>query len=435
MFGSKYSENEMSVIQYDGGKETFVWKCPIQDFTMGSQLIVHESQEALFLKNGEALDLFGPGRYLLETQNIPMTSRLFKMPIENGQIFQAEVYFINQTVQMGIKWGTDSKIRLFDPMSGLYLEIGACGEFNLCVSDSRKLVTKLVGTEATLSQSQLLSTGGQAGNVTGMHGYFRSMIMTYVKSFLAQIVKEKAINILEIDSRLEELSQLLEDKINLALSEYGLHMPEFFVTRILTPDDDPNYRRLKQQYADKYLRIREEEILRAEAEARAERKAVEAATEARLNMIRAQGQAEALKIKGEAEAAAYRMQAEAEASEMKMKGYTYAEETARKVGVGAVENGFGSTGEGGNNIGNSGLMGDLVNLGVGLSAMSGVMGMTKDAISPLMNTTGEMGQSVSNLMKPETQNTTWSCSCGMTGLTGNFCSNCGKKKGENTNEK
>ena len=169
-----------------------------------------------------------------------------------------------------------------------------------------------------------------------------------------RIVKEKAINILEIDSRLEELSQLLEDKINVALSEYGLHMPEFFVTRILTPDDDPNYRRLKQQYADKYLRIREEEILRAEAEARAERKAVEAATEARLNMIRAQGQAEALKIKGEAEAAAYRMQAEAEASEMKMKGYTYAEETARKVGVGAVENGFGSTGEGGNNIGNSG---------------------------------------------------------------------------------
>lgn len=63
----------------------------------------------------------------------------------------------------------------------------------------------------------------------------------------------------------------------------------------MTPDDDPNYRRLKQQYADKYLRIREEEILRAEAEARAERKAVEAATEARLNMIRAQGQAEALK--------------------------------------------------------------------------------------------------------------------------------------------
>ena len=151
-------------------------------------------------------------------------------------------------------------------------------------------------------------------------------------------------------------------------------------------------------------------------------------------MIRAQGQAEALKIKREAEVAAYRMQAEAEASEMKMKGYTYAEETARKVGVGAVKNGFGSTDDGGN-VGKSGLMGDLVNLGVGLSAISGVMGMTKDAISPLMNATGEMGQSVSNLMNPSTQNATWSCGCGMIGLTGNFCSNCGKKKGEDTNEK
>lgn len=155
-----------------------------------------------------------------------------------------------------------------------------------------------------------------------------------------------------------------------------------------------------------------------------------------MNIIRAQGQAEALKIKGEAEAAAYRMQAEAEAAEMKMKGYTYAEETARKVGVGAVENGFGSVGGGGEsgNSGGSGLMGDLVNLGVGLSAMSSVMGMTKDAMSPLVQVTGETGQSVSNLMNPDVQKVTWNCSCGMTGLTGNFCSNCGKKKGENTDE-
>ena len=436
MFGNQNETDEISVIQYTGGNDTFVWKHPIQNFTMGSQIILHESQEALFVKNGEALDLFRAVRYLLETQNIPMTSRLFKMPVDNGQIFQAEVYFINQTVQMGLKWGTDSKVRLFDPMSGLYLELGACGEFNLCVSDSRKLVLKLVGTDSKLSQSQLLSTGNQNGNLTGMHGYFRSMIMTYVKSLLAQIIKDKAINILEIDSQLEILSLELKDKINDALMEYGLFIPEFFVTRILTPDDDPNFKRLKQQYADKYLKIREEEILRAEAEAKAERKAVEAATEARMNIIRAQGQAEALKIKGEAEAAAYRMQAEAEAAEMKMKGYTYAEETARKVGVGAVENGFGSVGgngEGGN-TGGSGLMGDLVNLGVGLSAMSGVMGMTKDAMSPLFQATNETGQSVSNLMKPNAQNVTWNCSCGMTGLTGNFCSNCGKKKGENAGE-
>lgn len=437
MFNEKGIRDQISVIQYEGGNDTFVWKHPIHDFTMGSQLIVHESQEALFVKNGEALDLFSSGRYLLETQNIPMTSKLFQVPVENGQIFQAEVYFINQTVQMGIKWGTDSKVRLFDPASGLHLELGACGEFNLQVSDSRKLVLKLVGRDSKLSQSQLLSTGSQSGNVTGMHGYFRSMIATYVKSLLAQAIKENAINILEIDGYLEQLSQTLKEKINEGINEYGLSIPEFFVTRIMTPDDNPDFRRLKQQYADRYLKIREEEILRAEAEAKAERKAVEAATEARLGIIRAQGEAEAVKIKGEAEAAAYRMQAEAEAEEMKLKGYTYAEETARKVGVGVVENGFGirgGNGEAGTGGGISGTVGDLMQLGIGLSTMSSVMGMAKDAMSPMINVTGETGQSLSNLMNPKSQTGTWNCCCGMTGLTGNFCSNCGKKRGEEINE-
>lgn len=69
MFGNQNETDEISVIQYTGGNDTFVWKHPIQNFTMGSQLIVHESQEALFVKNGEALDLFRAGRYLLETQN------------------------------------------------------------------------------------------------------------------------------------------------------------------------------------------------------------------------------------------------------------------------------------------------------------------------------------------------------------------------------
>lgn len=439
MFEKNDKNSKISVIQYEGGNDTFVWKHPIQDFTMGSQLIVHESLEALFVKNGKALDLFSPGHYLLQTQNIPMTSRFFQAPVENGDIFQAEVYFINQTVQMGIKWGTDSKIRLFDPMSGLHIELGACGEFNLRVSDSRKLVVKLVGTDAKLSQSQLLSTGGQSGNVTGMRGYFRSMIMTHVKSFLAQSIKEKAINILEIDAFLEDLSIHLKEKINNTLAEYGLDMPEFYITRVLTPDDDPNFRRLKRQYADKYLKVREEEILRAEAEAKAERKAVEAAGEARLNLIRTQGEAEAVKIRGEADAAAYRMKAEAEAAEMQMKGYTYAEETARKVGLGFVENGFGTLQTGGGiseRTGSSfGAMGDLLNLGIGLNMMSNVMGMTKDAMQPVFDNTKQMGTALGGMMNPESSGIRdWNCTCGATGQTGNFCSNCGKRKEGDAND-
>ena len=108
-------------------------------------------------------------------------------------------------------------------------------------------------------------------------------------------------------------------------------MPEFFITSVMTPDDDPNYKRLKQQFAERTLNVRQEEIRKAEAEAAQQRKLVEAQTEAQLKMVGAQGDAEALKIKAQAEAEAYKAQAFAEAEEMRAKGYTYQQETARNV--------------------------------------------------------------------------------------------------------
>ena len=62
----------IQVIKYEGDNNTFIWKHPEEDFNIGSQLIVHESQEAVFFLDGQALDLFGPGRYTLHTQNIPL---------------------------------------------------------------------------------------------------------------------------------------------------------------------------------------------------------------------------------------------------------------------------------------------------------------------------------------------------------------------------
>ena len=70
----------IDVIKYEGDNSTFIWKHPREDFNKLSQLIVHESQEALFFMNGQALDLFGPGRYPLESQNIPLLNKLVKIP-------------------------------------------------------------------------------------------------------------------------------------------------------------------------------------------------------------------------------------------------------------------------------------------------------------------------------------------------------------------
>ena len=402
-----------SIIKYEGDNETLVWKHPIEDFNFGSQLIVHESQEAIFFRDGQALDLFGAGRYTLQTQQLPMLEKIYKLPTDTEGTFHSEVYYVNLATQMGVKWGTDSKVRLFDPASGLHIEIGASGEFNIRVTDSRKLLLKVVGTTGGLGQEQLLGIGNGKG-------FFRSMVMTQVKSYLAQTIRENAINILEIDEHLMALSGALRERINAALDEYGLTMPEFYVSRIVTPDDDPNFRRMKEQYAEQYLLVRQEGIRKAEAEAAAERKAVEAQTAARMKIIGAQGEAEALKIQRQAEAEAYRMQAEAEAAEMRMKGYSYQQETSRQVGLEAMKNGLG----GGANA--AGALGDLAGLGVSLGAMGSVIGMTKDALSPMAQDAAQMGAAVGQSVAGG-----WDCPvCGHKNITTSFCPDCGGKRPE-----
>lgn len=398
-----------SIIKYEGDQETLVWKHPVEDFNLGSQLIVHESQEAIFFRDGQALDLFGPGRYTLETQQLPLLEQFYQLPTDTQGTFHSEVYFISLATQMGIKWGTDSKVRLFDPGSGLHIELGASGEFNLRVTDSRRLLMKVVGTADRLQQSELLGDGGK--------GLFRAMVMTRVKSFLAQIIRENAINVLAIDEHLMELSQKLQEKINEGLAEYGLTMPEFFVSRIVTPDDDPNYRRMREQYAEQCLLVRQEQIRKSEAEAAQARKAVEAQTEAQMKVIGAQGEAEALRIQRAAEADAYRMQAEAEAQEMRMKGFNYQQETARQVGMAAMQNGLT-----GNGTGAGGALGDVAGLGIAMGAMGGVMGMARDAMGPILGG-GQASQGA-----PGTSADSWNCSCGQSGITSNFCPNCGARR-------
>ncbi|MBO5313446.1 MAG: SPFH domain-containing protein [Clostridia bacterium] len=407
---AKYEERNKglaSVIKYEGGNDIFIWKHPIEDFNLGTQLIVHESQEAIFFRDGRALDLFGAGRYTLATHNIPLLEELYKIPLNADTPFHSEVYFINMTTHMGIKWGTDTKVRLFDPGSGLHIEIGACGSFNLRVKDSRKLLLKVVGTEAELGGDQMVSAGGIG--TAYMVGKFKSLVMNKVKANLSRAIKESNIDILEIDSYMDVLSQRLGAVINETLDSYGLYMPEFYITSVMTPDDDPNFRRLKEQFAERTLRVRQEGIRKAEAEAAQQRKLVEAQTEAQLKVIGAQAEAEA-----------YKMQAYAEAEEMKAKGYTYQQETARMVGMEAMQNGI-TGGEGGG----AGGLGDVAGLGVALGAMGGVIGMTRDALSPVMAGATDIGAGAVSGAKD-----TWDCTCGQRLISSKFCPNCGSKRPE-----
>ena len=109
------SDGMASIIKYEGDNNTFIWKHPVEDFNYGSQLIVHESQEAIFFKDGQALDLFGPGRYTLETQQLPLLEKVYSLPTDTEGTFHSEVYFINK-----LRFNCE-----FDKAAGIYENIVA----------------------------------------------------------------------------------------------------------------------------------------------------------------------------------------------------------------------------------------------------------------------------------------------------------------------
>ncbi len=229
------------VIKYEGDNSTFIWKHPCEDFNTQTQLIVHESQQAVFYMNGQILDVFESGRYTLETENIPLIKKFFNKVFDNNTPFHCEVYFVNKTEQMAIKWGTDSKIEYVEPTYNFPIQIGASGEMNLRVQDGAKLLVKIVGTENILTQM-------------GLTQKFRAFLMTKFKTYLSTYIRTNQINIFQIDEKLLEISSAMQDMLSADFDEYGLSLVHFFVTKIAKPEDDSTFKRFKdlhfRQYAD-----------------------------------------------------------------------------------------------------------------------------------------------------------------------------------------
>ena len=284
------------VLKYEGDNSTFIWKHPSEDFNSMTQLIVHESQEAIFFMNGQALDLFGAGRYTLETENIPKIGKVLNRQTGDTSPFHCEVYFINKTEQMSIKWGTDSKVQYIDPHYGFPISIGASGEMSLMVDDSRKLLLKLVGTENNLSQQRLVS-------------FFRAFLMTRVKTYIAQTIKANAINIFEIDEYLTSFSENIHKLLIPDFLSYGVSLERFFVTNIVKPDGDRQYEKFKDLHFRQYADV-------AEAKLRQQTDLIYAQTEAQKVIIDSQ----------------------ALATKRAQEGYTYAQERGFDVAEKVAQN-------------------------------------------------------------------------------------------------
>lgn len=353
------------IIKYEGDNSTFVWKHPCEDFNSLTQLIVHESQEAIFFMNGQALDLFGPGRYTLETQNIPKLGKMLNKATGGETPFHCEVYYINKTVQMGIKWGTPELVRFIEPTLGIPLGIGASGEMNLMVSDSRKLLVKLVGTMNGIAWEER-----GLGFTKSLQTSFRPLISTAVKTHLSSSIKSQNINLLEIDEHLEELSEILRKKITPGLEEYGLTIPQFYVSTINLPESDPNFKRLRELHTislQTKMAEAEATVRTAQAEAQASVTAAQrkiAMEEQTTETEIARRIAERELIEAQTKAQAAKMAGFAEAEVMQAKGYTQKDVFQTEIQKAYAE-GIGNMGANG---GGGGIVGDFVGLGVGMAA-------------------------------------------------------------------
>ena len=327
------------IIKYEGDNTTFIWKHPLEDFNSGTQLIVHESQEALFYMNGQALDLFGAGRYTLETQNIPLVRKILNKPTNDETPFHCEVYFINKTEQMGIKWGLDSKVNYLDSNYNDYpFPVGSSGEMSLRVVDSRKLLVKLIGTVYEMKQQSMVA-------------YFKPPMMMRIKSYLPAILKKRNVPIFDIDQYITEFSADIHKLLCDDFLDYGIEISKFWITNLVKPEEDSTYRKLQELRGSTMTAVQAAQL------------------QQQIDIIQQQTKAQALVI-----------ESQAKATKRAQEGYTYQQERGFDVASDVAKNDA---------------IGEFTNTGMGLGMMGGMAGgmgfsiaeMASDAMKPIAEAT------------------------------------------------
>ena len=203
----------------DDTRDTMVWRFEREghEIKYGAKLTVREGQAAVFVHEGQIADVFTPGLYMLETNNMPVMTSLqhwdhgFKSP------FKSEIYFVNTTRFNDLKWGTKNPIILRDPEFGP-VRLRAFGTYSVKVSDPAHFLTEIVGTDGEFTMDEI---SYQIRNII-------------VQEFSRSIAMSK-IPILDMAANTRELGKLISTEISATVGEYGLSIPELYVENVSLP--------------------------------------------------------------------------------------------------------------------------------------------------------------------------------------------------------
>jgi len=213
-------------IKYDSENDKLlVWKFPNEELKLGSQLIVNQSQEAIFVKSGKALDVFGPGRHTLSTGNIPLLNHIINLPFGGDSPFSAEIWFVNKTSKRDLRWGTKGPIQVIDPLFNYPVSIRAFGRWGIKIEDSKMFVNKLVGSMG-YSDSEKIEE------------YFIGEILQNLSDSISQFVVNQNVSAFQLSAKLNILSSNIISSVTACFQLFGIELVNFNIERISIPDDE-----------------------------------------------------------------------------------------------------------------------------------------------------------------------------------------------------
>lgn len=231
----------MNVIKNDAYGNMLCAKIPCEDFNIGSQLIVAEYEEALFVKDGVIENVFGAGKYTLTTENYPFLTKLTSKLLTGGvSAYSCKVYYINKSHHLEMKWGTSMPIRCIDPVWGIEVHVQGRGAYSVVVKDSKKFFIKMVGANASATEADIVKQ-------------FKTAFLQNITDELFEYINGADTEIIVTCNRKNALAKTLTPILNQILDEYGLELVNFYIENLEIPEND-----------DSMSRIREMRILRQE---------------------------------------------------------------------------------------------------------------------------------------------------------------------------
>ena len=214
----------MEIIEYlDNTGDSMVQRVPEDssgEFKMGAQLIVRESQKAVFFRDGKSLDVFSAGRHVLKTQNIPILTKLItSLGYGKDSPFKSEVYFLNMKLFRNLKWGTKEPI-LFRDSELKMIRLRSYGAFSITIKEPSLFLNKVVGTQGVFRDSDISD-------------YLKSIILQKLNVTLGQHVK----TVFDLPQHFDNLSILIKNSLNLDFEGLGLELHDFLINSVSVPPE------------------------------------------------------------------------------------------------------------------------------------------------------------------------------------------------------